>query len=97
MPEMEEIYQRLMRIRKARGLTAKAIAEAIGEAESTYRGWESGRGRKLPPFDKISKVLAISVTELVVGQPPDLEEALEILNKVEQQLHKLRLDLSSRI
>ncbi len=94
---MEQLHQRLVRIRKARGLSAKAVAIAIGEAESTYRGWENGRGRKLPPFERLSHVLSISVTELVVGQKPDLSEALESLGKIEEQVRKLRLKLSSRI
>ncbi len=93
---MEQLHQRLARIRKAKGLTAKTVAQAIGEAESTYRGWENGRGRKLPPFEKLSQVLSISVTELIVGQKPDLTEALEELKQIEEQLYKLRLRLSSR-
>ena len=94
---MEQFHQRLARIRKAQGLTATVVAKAIGEAESTYRGWESGRGRKLPPFTKLSQVLSISVTELVVGQRPDFSEVMDQLNKIEDQIRKLRLDLSSRI
>jgi transcriptional regulator with XRE-family HTH domain len=94
---MEELHERLARVRKARGLTAKAVANAIGEAESTYRGWESGRGRKLPRFEQLSEVLSISVTELVVGQAPELNEALETLEKIEGQLRKLRLNIGSRI
>ncbi|OQW48172.1 MAG: hypothetical protein A4S09_13770 [Proteobacteria bacterium SG_bin7] len=94
---MEQIHQRLARLRKAQGLTAKAVANAIGEAESTYRGWEKGRGRKLPPFEQLCQVLSISVTELIVGQQPDFADALERLSKIEEQVRKLRLDLSSRI
>lgn len=94
---MEELHERLNRLRKAKGLTAKAVAAAIGEAESTYRGWESGRGRKLPPFEKLSQVLAISVTELVVGQQPDLADALDTLVRIEEELRMLRLKMSLRI
>jgi transcriptional regulator with XRE-family HTH domain len=94
---MEALHERLARTRKAKGLTAKAVAQAIGEAESTYRGWESGRGRKLPPFEKLSEVLSISVTELVVGQPADLGEVLQTLTVIEGELRRLRLKIGSRI
>ncbi len=94
---MEQLHQRLRRIRKAKGLTAKAVAGAIGEAESTYRGWESGRGRKLPPFEKLSQVLSISVTELVVGQQPALTDAIDTLTRIEEEVRKLRIKMSSRI
>lgn len=94
---MEQLYERLARLRKERKFTAKAVAEAIGEAESTYRGWENERGRKLPPFEKLSQVLSKSVSELVVGHRPEVAEALQILAEVEEQLRRLRLKIGSRI
>ena len=94
---MEQLHERLVKLRKAKGLTAKAVARAIGEAESTYRGWETGKGRKLPPFEKLSQVLSISVTELVVGQKPELSEALEVLLRIEEDLRRVRLKMGSRI
>ena len=67
----EALNERLKRLREERGLTAKAMAGLIDVAESTYREWEYGRGLKLPPLQKISQVLTISVTELVTGQRPE--------------------------
>ncbi len=93
---MEQLHERLTRIRKAKGLTRKAVAQALGEAESTYRGWESGRGWRLPPLDKLSQILSISVTELLVGQKPEAAELIETLAKVEEELRQLRLKISSR-
>ena len=93
---MEKLHQRLLRIRKAKGLTAKEVAFAIGEAESTYRGWESGRGLNLPPFEKLSQVLSISVTELVVGQSPEMADVLESLAQIEVDVRELRLKMASR-
>lgn len=94
-PEHEPLNKRLERLRKAQGLTAKAMAQLVEIPESTYREWEYGRGLKLPPFQKISQVLAISVTELVTGQKPPLQNHLGELEKIELQCREARLKLSS--
>lgn len=91
----EPLNKRLERLRKAQGLTAKAMAQSIEVPESTYREWEYGRGLKLPPFQKISQVLAISVTELVTGHKPPLQEHLQELEHLESQCREVRLKLSS--
>lgn len=93
----EPLNKRLERLRRDRGLTAKAMAKLIEVPESTYREWEYGRGLKLPPFKVISQVLAISVTELVTGQQPDWPKHLEDLAEVEKSLREMRLKLSSLI
>lgn len=93
--ESEPLNKRLERLRKNRGLTAKAMAQLIEVPESTYREWEYGRGLKLPPFQKISQVLAISVTELVTGQKPPWQEHLQDLANLERQCREVRLRLNS--
>lgn len=93
----EPIHLRLARLRREKKLTAKAMARLIGVPESTYREWEYGRGMKLPPFDKISQVLAISVTELILGQRPELAAVTQALESVEQKLREIRSNLSSLI
>lgn len=95
--QSELFHERLKRLRQEKKLTAKAMAQQIDVAESTYREWENGRGMKLPPFEKISQVLAISVTELLIGQKPALEEVTAQLLVLEKSLAELRLYLSSRI
>lgn len=94
---IEPFHQRLERIRRERKLTAKAMAELIEVPESTYREWEKGRGMKQPPFKKISQVLAISVTELVIGEKPEWHDVLERITMIERVVAELRSDLSSRI
>jgi transcriptional regulator with XRE-family HTH domain len=94
-PDNEPLNKRLERLRKAQGLTAKAMAHFIEVPESTYREWEYGRGLKLPPFLKISQVLAISVTELVTGHKPDWQKHLQELADLEHQCREIRLKLSS--
>lgn len=93
----ELFHQRLERIRREKKLTAKAMAELIDVPESTYREWEKGRGMKQPPFKKISQVLAISVTELVIGEKPEWHDVLERITAIERTVAELRSDLSSRI
>lgn len=97
MDQNETFEQRLERLRKAKGLTAKKMAQEINVAESTYHDWEKGRGLKLPPLEKISEVLAISVTELISGQKPEFAEHLQSLEEIEKKLSEIRLKLSSRI
>lgn len=95
--QQEPLNKRLERLRRERGLTAKAMAKLIEVPESTYREWEYGRGLKLPPFQLISQVLAISVTELVTGAQPDWQKHLEDLATTEKHLHEMRIKLSSLI
>lgn len=93
----EPLNKRLERLRRERGLTAKAMARLIEVPESTYREWEYGRGLKLPPFTKISQVLAISVTELVIGEKPSGQNYLEELKSIEESIRELRLRMGSLI
>ena len=91
----EPLGKRLERLRTTKGLTAKAVARQIGVPESTYREWENGRGLRLPPFQKISQVLAITVTELVTGKQPPLVELYKDLESIEEQLRASRLKIGS--
>ncbi|MDO9184197.1 MAG: helix-turn-helix transcriptional regulator [Bacteriovorax sp.] len=93
----ESLGQRLERLRKERNLTAKAMSRLIDIPESTYREWEYGRGLKLPPCQKISQVLGISVSELITGEGPKWKNHLEDLETLEQNLREIRLKLSSLI
>lgn len=45
-PDNEPLNKRLERLRRAQGLTAKAMAQLVGLPESTYREWEYGHGLK---------------------------------------------------
>ncbi len=93
----EAFHQRLDRLRKAQGLTAKEMAKLIGVPASTYREWEYGRGTKLLPLQKISQVLAISVTELTTGEKPKWQAHLQSLEDLEIKLREIRLNLGSLI
>lgn len=97
MSKTEKIHQRLERLRRAKQLTAKSMARLIEVPESTYREWEYGRGFKLPPFQKISQVLAISVTELITGEKPELAPLLKELEDIENLIREMRLKIGSLI
>ena len=91
----EEIHHRLKRLRQRKNLTAKEMAKLIGVPQSTYLDWENGRGMKLPPFQKMSQVLAISVTELLIDEKPPLQDVSEALLKIEETARDIRSRLSS--
>lgn len=98
MSKYQESFEaRLERLRKQKGLTAKSMANQINVAESTYRDWEKGRGLKVPHLQEISKVLSISVTELITGHPADLADHLKLLVEIEEKLTQVRLKLISQI
>jgi transcriptional regulator with XRE-family HTH domain len=93
----ELFHERLERIRREKKLTAKAMAQFIEVPESTYREWEKGRGMRMPPFQKISQVLAISVTELITGEQPEWAMITDKLLALEKSIAEIRLNVSSRI
>lgn len=94
----EPIYIRLKRIRCDQNISVKKMAQLIGVPLSTYREWEKGRGIKsLPPFVKISQVLAISVTELMTGDTPNLKWVSDDLQAIEIQARNLKLKLNNFI
>lgn len=96
-PNQEPLNKRLERLRRLKGLTAKQMAKLIEVPESTYREWEYGRGLRLPPFQQISRVLAISVTELVTGELPPLHELYLELEALEKKIMECRLKMGSLI
>lgn len=93
----ELLHERLLRLRKDKKLTAKAMAQSIAVPESTYREWENGRGLRLPPFQKISHVLSISVTELLTGEKPETAQLIEELGDIEKCIADLRRKVGARI
>ena len=63
----------LQKIRKAKGMSQKKLAEALGVTQGTISAWESGRWN--PAIERVraaAKVLCVTVDELI-GEP--LEEA----------------------
>ena len=91
----ERFDQRLKRLRTEKGLTAQAMAKQIEVPASTYRDWENGKGLRIPPLEKISHVLAVSVTELVTGQQISKRDIANRLQLMEEDLREIRLAIGS--
>jgi transcriptional regulator with XRE-family HTH domain len=91
----ETLGARLRRLRTDRNLSAADMARLIGVAPTTYREWEKGRGLVAPPLLKMSEVLAISVTELLSGEKPELNESIERLREIETLVRQVRLKLGT--
>lgn len=86
----ERFDQRLKRLRTEKSLTAQAMAKKIEVPGSTYRDWENGKGLRIPPLEKISHVLAISVTELVTGRPGSKNDVISSIAIIEERLREIR-------
>lgn len=93
----EPFHKRLRRLREQKKISSSQFARQIGVAQSTYSDWENGRGLKLPPYECISQVLAITVSELVTGQKGPTHELYEIVTLLEKQLAELKTKLGSVI
>ena len=78
------------RIKKRRNelnLSITQIAKLIGEPTSSYIEWENGRkitGEKIYP--KLALALKLSITELILGEIPtvndDLNELVKIIERI---------------
>ena len=74
---MAGFNENLSEKRMQRGLSQKAMAEAIGVAQSTYSLYEKGaREPNISKIVKISEVLNISIDDLF-GTEPVVDELLE--------------------
>ena len=80
-------------MRKEKGLTQRELAERLNISEKTVSKWETGKG--LPDVGlmlPLSKVLGISVNELLSGQRLDEKQYIE---KAEENLAALTADKCS--
>ncbi|MFC4294442.1 helix-turn-helix domain-containing protein [Novosphingobium tardum] len=64
----EDFATRLLRLRKARGLTLAAIADAVGVSKPTVWAWEHGRAHPVNSrIAALAEVLGIGEAELLLG------------------------------
>lgn len=94
---MESMNQRLLRLRKKRGLTLKQMAQEIGVPTSTYRDWEYNETLRGNYYMKISKVLKVSLYELITGEKPNNQRVLQILEEVENKINLARSELVPQV
>lgn len=82
---MESIGKRMERLRKAKKLSIKELAEQVNVPATTYRDWEYGREIKGEPYLKLAAALGVSLNELL-GAPPQASHE-DVLNRV-RDLHE---------
>jgi transcriptional regulator with XRE-family HTH domain len=93
----EAFHERLARLRKSQNLTAKEVADYIEVPASTYRDWENGKGLRVPPYQKISHVLNVSLAELITGKRPELGDAIELLEDLEKKVREIKAKVGTFI
>ena len=92
--KIDTIGNRLRRIRMARGLTTKEVAQAAGVAVSTYREWEYGRAIQGEPYVALSRVLGVSLLELLTGAAPAAQDGwMKNLQALKDQVQVLERQL----
>lgn len=85
MYSLDTFRTNMKKIREAKGITLKEIADAIGVKESTVQRYESGKGIKSIPYEsiiKIAEVLECNPTKLVGWEETKKIPSLE--NKFKQ-------------
>ncbi len=90
---MESINQRLVRLRKACGLTMKKVASQIGVPVSTYRDWEYGRAIQGNFYLELAVLFEVSLYELLSGQKPEFHNILTLIEDAESSLTQARAEL----
>lgn len=81
---MAGFNENLSEKRMQRGLSQKAMAEAIGVAQSTYSLYEKGaREPNISKIVKISEVLNISLDDLF-GTEPVADEFISLLGRLDE-------------
>lgn len=86
---------RLRKLRNDRGLSALEVAKALGISVSTYREWENGRAIRGEPYEKLAKILQVTLSELLTGQVTQSAEILREFNELEELLKKIKQTLYS--
>ena len=88
--KLETIGKRLRRFRETRGLSVTKVAAYVGVSESTYRDWEQGRAIQGEPYPKLAEILAVGLTELIVGETSDKDWIFGELEQIERIIKILR-------
>jgi transcriptional regulator with XRE-family HTH domain len=87
---METLGVRLKRLREQRKLSVADTATALSISPSTYREWEYGRAILGEPYKELAKVFNVSLTELLTGSTPPIDECLR---HIEEHIKNIRLHL----
>lgn len=90
---MKNIFEKLKKLRKSKGLTQLDMADKLGLTQPNYATFESGKNEiTLSRLEKISEVFGISVLELLGGEAVSVpmvdNTELENLRKENEVLRK---------
>lgn len=65
---MQNISERIHRLRKAAGLTQEQVADAVGVTKVTISKWERGMELSLSNAAKLCRALGVSIDDLLYGE-----------------------------
>lgn len=73
---MEELSERIKKLRKQKNMSVVELAGRVGVNRSTLREWENGRKIMGEPYIKMAEALNISINELLTGKQLQIEKDL---------------------
>ncbi len=91
--KIENLGDRLRRLRTRRGLSVDAVSQALGVAPSTYREWENGRAIRGEPYLGLRDIFGVSLEELLTGHRGVREEVLREIDRLEDQVKLIRTEV----
>lgn len=92
----ESLGKRLKRLREARKLSVKHVADALSIPVTTYREWENDRKIVGEPYPALAKLFEVSVYELITGVKSKDSEVFISLETIKIEIDKIRTHLFSR-
>ena len=75
----ESLPNRLKRLRVGKGLSIRDVALSLDVSPSTYRAWEYGVQIKGEPYVALAKIYHVGLSELLTGEPSQLESQLRLI------------------
>lgn len=92
----ESLGKRLKRLREAKNLSVKDVADSLSIPVTTYREWENERKIVGEPYPALAELLEVSVYELITGEKKNDSEVLGSIETIKRELEKVRQYLFSR-
>ena len=81
-----EFHEKLLELRKSRGLTQEELAEALYVSRTAVSKWESGRGYPgIDSLKEISRFFSVTIDELICPQALDKESADPVSHHIDTQ------------
>lgn len=86
----KQLGARLKNFRLRAGFSAEEVSRKVGVASTTYREWENGRAISGEPYEKLARVLGVTVYQLLGIQEINLHEIANELEKIEKLIQNLK-------